>query len=668
MKITTKFIRIAIPILASILLALGLGLSFNKDTNATNATYKILAWNDLGMHCYNLDFSDLAVLPPYNTLWVQVLQAGDPPKLVTTGITVSYSYADNTYSVGKTNFWTYAKALFGVQLAPNIGLKGKGLSGNMDLAGDHFVAEGIPVTEYSDSATTTRQPYQLATVVVKDSSSGEVLATQSVVTPTSSEMRCDKCHSDNGEAAPDKKTGIVARNILQKHDEEEGTQLMANRPVLCASCHGSNALGAPGKPGIPNLSRAMHRKHDGEIPNTLNGCYNCHPGPTTQCLRDVMSQKSGMDCIDCHGTMAKVATNPSPWLNEPRCDSCHNSGKFNQNNGLYRFSTGHGDLYCEACHDSTHAIAPSREARDAIKFMALQGKAGPLSTCSVCHTGTIDLSKGPHSSNPNTITHVISGNAGAAGVTLSYTNGGSKTVTSNANGNFSITIPDGWSGKIIPTKTGVIGFSPAARIYSIVKADKTAQNFKTNQLSSFVSNAIQDGYVRALNASNNTAGLRNSSGSAILVGDDAQNRQFRGFLSFDTSNLPDNAVIVAVRVKLKLQATVGTNPTSSLGALAIDIRKPYFGNSLLLSLADFNAPASLNAAGKIGSSPLNGFYSGLLGTAAYPSINLTGLTQLRLRFQTATNNNAANNYFAFYSGNVPTTSLRPVLEITYHLP
>jgi len=28
--------------------------------------YVVLGWNDLGMHCYNRDFQDLAVLPPYS--------------------------------------------------------------------------------------------------------------------------------------------------------------------------------------------------------------------------------------------------------------------------------------------------------------------------------------------------------------------------------------------------------------------------------------------------------------------------------------------------------------------------------------------------------------------------------------------------------------------------
>ena len=289
MRTRLKALRVGIVLLAAAFLAVGVGLMAQKSISAANSTYKILAWNDLGMHCYNRDFADLAVLPPYNNLWVQVVQAGDPPKLVTSGITVSYSYPDNTYSVGKTNFWTYSKALFGVDLAPNVGLKGKGLSGSMDLSGDHFIAEGIPITEFSDSAPNTRQPYQLATVVVKDTATGTVLATQSVVTPTSSEMRCDNCHSDTGSAKPGNPTGKVETNILQLHDEEEGTNLMGSRPVLCANCHGSNALGAPGKPGLPNLSKAMHNRHNGRIPNTLDGCYNCHPGPQTRCLRDVMS-------------------------------------------------------------------------------------------------------------------------------------------------------------------------------------------------------------------------------------------------------------------------------------------------------------------------------------------------------------------------------------------
>jgi hypothetical protein len=332
-------------------------------------------------------------------LWAQVVKRGDPPQIVTAGITVTYVFTDNTYSVGKSNFWTYAQQLFGLAapLPDNIGLTGKGLAGNMDLAADHFVAEGIPLTEFTDSMTTTRQPYQLATITVLDKATKAMLTQAVVVAPVSTEMRCDECHSDAGDATLDggiTPTGKVETNILALHDKEHQSDypmghrgaLMSRRPVLCASCHSSNALGAPGVTGLPSLSNAMHSKHaeEGEFPATTPGCYKCHPGPTTKCLRDVMSEQFSFTCISCHGNMSQVAQNDNPWLNEPRCDSCHGQ-LVRQDQALYRHSQGHSGVYCEACHDSTHAIAQSGEPRDAIKFIALQGHAGTLNQCTVCH-------------------------------------------------------------------------------------------------------------------------------------------------------------------------------------------------------------------------------------------------------------------------------------------
>lgn len=366
------------------------------------ADYVVLAWNDLGMHCYNRDFQDLAVLPPFNTLWAQVIEVGNPPRIVTDGVRVTYSFPDNTTSVGKSNFWNYDQALFGVDLPPNIGLTGKGLSGFMDRKGDHFVAEGIPLTEFRDSAPAMRYPYQLARVVASSIATGAELASQTTVAPVSTEMNCDACHHDGG--VDGIATGGVELNILTLHDEEHSDEypaghsgrLVTRRPVLCAECHASNALGAPGVAGIPNLSRAIHEKHADEIPQTLEGCYLCHPGPQTRCLRGVMGDRYAMDCIDCHGGMQQVAANPAPWLQGPRCDAaaCHGPS-YAQDQPLYRLSKSHGGVYCAACHDSPHAIAPSREANDSIKFIALQGRAGTLGKCTVCHASTPE-GLGPH--------------------------------------------------------------------------------------------------------------------------------------------------------------------------------------------------------------------------------------------------------------------------------
>lgn len=376
--------------------------------SAADGQYIVLAWNDLGMHCYNRSFQDLAVLPPYNTLWAQVIRVGDPPLVVTQDLRVTYAFPENTYSVGKSNFWDYEDKLFGQSLPDNVGLAGKGLAGDMDLAGDHFVAEGIPLTEFRDSDWNTPYPYQLATIEVFDSGSGSKLAETITVAPVSTEMHCDYCHSDGGVEGIT--TGRVETNILTLHDRENAGEyppghtgnLMDRRPILCAECHASNALNLQGAPGIDSLSRVMHETHAEKVTADINGCYNCHPGPKTQCLRDTMYQQ-GMTCIDCHGTMSKVAENPNPWLNEPRCDNaaCHGSD-YALNHPLYRMSSDHGGVYCEGCHDSPHAIAPTNQNNDAIKFWDLQGHNGPVDTCTVCHA-TQPTEDGPHGISAPTV-------------------------------------------------------------------------------------------------------------------------------------------------------------------------------------------------------------------------------------------------------------------------
>ena len=70
----------------------------------------------------------------------------------------------------------------------------------------------------------------------------------------------------------------------------------------------------------------------------------------------------------------------------------------------------------------------------------------------------------------------ISGNAGVGGVTLSYNNGGPRIVVSNGSGNYSISVPYGWSGTVTPSKTNYI-FSPPSRSYTNVTANQPAQNY-----------------------------------------------------------------------------------------------------------------------------------------------------------------------------------------------
>lgn len=378
--------------------------------------YVVLGWNDLGMHCMNGEFSQLVILPPFNDLWVQVIERGDPPQIVTSGMDVQYRFPDNTTSSNKVNFWQYEDAIFGVSLADDMGLAGKGLSGTMDWNGKAWEAHGIPLTPFDDATPTVEQPFQLAEVTLRGTPGDPVLDQSMVVAPVSTEMHCGQCHdgSNNKSAAAKarmlRETAllaagkaqpkavdpiVVAQDILNTHGNVDGHSLMTVRPVLCASCHSSNALGTAGRPGLKSLSEAIHAKHGEEFP-TLD-CYACHPGSKTQCLRGAM-YKAGKVCQDCHGSLSHVASSIDggrrPWLDEPKCGSCHPGYEENAAT-LYRNSTGHGGLFCAACHGSPHAETPSAQARDNMQTIRLQGTAKALYDCMICHT-VRPTATGPH--------------------------------------------------------------------------------------------------------------------------------------------------------------------------------------------------------------------------------------------------------------------------------
>ena len=91
-----------------------------------NNNYSVLAINDLGMHCGDLDTRISSILPPFQVLLAQVVQKGGTPTLNPAGVDVFYSAASNpndpilgsnvfdgvmangdTY---KTNFWDFPVA------------------------------------------------------------------------------------------------------------------------------------------------------------------------------------------------------------------------------------------------------------------------------------------------------------------------------------------------------------------------------------------------------------------------------------------------------------------------------------------------------------------------------------------------------------------------------
>jgi hypothetical protein len=74
------------------------------------------------------------------------------------------------------------------------------------------------------------------------------------------------------------------------------------------------------------------------------------------------------------------------------------------------------------------------------------------------------------------ITFTISGNAGVGGATLSYNDGGTKSVVADGGGAYTLTVSYNWSGTVTPTKTNYT-FSPVSRAYANVQANATDQNY-----------------------------------------------------------------------------------------------------------------------------------------------------------------------------------------------
>ncbi|NOH02327.1 MAG: hypothetical protein HND47_10415 [Chloroflexi bacterium] len=183
----------------------------------------------------------------------------------------------------------------------------------------------------------------------------------------------------------------------------------------------------------------------------------------------------------------------------------------------------------------------------------------------------------------------------------------------------------------------------------------------------FSSDPAYDGHLRESSETSGQAGPINMVASALKLGDDSANRQYRSILSFGTAPLPDNAVIVSAELRFKFAGSRGTVPFGTHGPLFADIRRGAFGNNVNLESADFAAPADKNRVLRYTGAAVDGWYSKKLGSANLAYINKQGVTQFRLRFKLDDNNDNGIDLLRIFSGNA-ILSNRPQLIITYFLP
>lgn len=191
----------------------------------------------------------------------------------------------------------------------------------------------------------------------------------------------------------------------------------------------------------------------------------------------------------------------------------------------------------------------------------------------------------------------------------------------------------------------------------------------TTDTLTFNSIAAHDGWVLESSETSNAGGILNSATTTFNLGDNPTKKQYRSLLSFNTSSIPDNAVITNVTLKIKQAATAGSgNPVQIFQGFMADIKAGFLGTSINLEKTDFQATAD-KTVGPLNINPMNGWYSlNLTSSKAYINKLSTkgGVSQIRLQFKLDDNNDAIANYLTFYSGNTPIQN-QPQLVIKYYV-
>jgi hypothetical protein len=255
-----------------------------------------IGYNDLGMHCACPRADILLLLPPWNTLRLQLIKRGNPPVPMNSDnlFTVEYSVRENNYGGGRQwdlstdqqylDWLDSAEDHFpgsGISRSNPTGLAGFGLSGHMEPAtltsapgnAKYWVAEGVPAYPPLDQQGdfigpfgTKRKAYLHWDVTVKENSTGNTLTTTSATLPVAFGGCCN-CHQDvavnrgyikEGQCnlCPDPydvfqsmmdqhyvDTGVDVLSLLGPTYDSGGHLVSTDTPARCSKCHSDLAVG-----------------------------------------------------------------------------------------------------------------------------------------------------------------------------------------------------------------------------------------------------------------------------------------------------------------------------------------------------------------------------------------------------------------------------------------
>jgi hypothetical protein len=350
----------------------------------TVSNYKVLAYNDLGMHCACPGSETFLVLPPFNTIRAQVFQyGGNDPVVVSSGVNVTYSMLDNNendnYLINTDPYYkniiAFAPKMFpGYQPVVNgkvNSLSNAGLAGNMTYNATPMAWEvvGVPafpvptgtssdvMNDPFSSANPKRTPYLTAQIKVTDSVSGTVLATANTTVPVAF-GGCCPCHlrlaSANGYTADPRgsfnymgklhATVASAGRTVSKIDfsliDVDGDGV--GGPIRCSICHWDPAMGESVAPGFLNSNGTLNTTTWPNLKILAGANFTISDMKVSQySFSDVLHTFHSQDNIVLTQYDANIAKN---------CYNCHPGNMTGDNFNCYRGAMKSASIYCFDCH------------------------------------------------------------------------------------------------------------------------------------------------------------------------------------------------------------------------------------------------------------------------------------------------------------------------------
>jgi hypothetical protein len=192
---------------------------------------------------------------------------------------------------------------------------------------------------------------------------------------------------------------------------------MANGGMVCQDCHGNMeqvgddfTRNVPGQSITAELDSDFYTNPDTPRVPWANepGCGSCHTGDANNNMHGdsgTIGAPDGIRLMQAYKTGDTKAT-PIVPSNKRFAENTVPGGDPGAGNPmLYRVSTGHGGVFCEACHGATHGEWPNKnpDANDNVAAVQLQGHTGVIVECSTCHGDAMNSRNtlgGPHGMHP----------------------------------------------------------------------------------------------------------------------------------------------------------------------------------------------------------------------------------------------------------------------------